>query len=71
LAATSIPAGDDPRPQDAAAIEILRFWASPLGAPQLEFVAFIDGDEASGTCVSRDAEALKASLTRPALTWLQ
>jgi hypothetical protein len=52
------------------ALEMVRHWASPAGAPQLEFVAFLDGDEASGTCVERDAEALKASLTRPALTWL-
>lgn len=53
------------------ALEIVRFWSSPQGAPQLEFVAFLDGDEASGTSTARDAEALKASLARPALTWLQ
>jgi hypothetical protein len=53
------------------AVEIVRYWASPAGAPQLEFVAFLDGDEASGRCTERDAEALKESITRPALTWLQ
>jgi 1-acyl-sn-glycerol-3-phosphate acyltransferase len=53
------------------AVEIVRHWSSPNGAPQLEFVAFLDGDEVSGKCVERDADALKASITRPALTWLQ
>ena len=53
------------------ALEIVRHWASPAGAQQLEFVAFLDGDETTGRCVERDADALKASLTRPALTWLQ
>ncbi len=53
------------------ALEMVRFWASPVGAPQLEFVAFLDGDEKTGTSTERDAEALKASIARPALTWLQ
>jgi len=53
------------------AVEMVRHWASPVGAPQLEFIAFLDGDEGSGTCVERDAAALKASMSRPALTWLQ
>jgi hypothetical protein len=53
------------------AVEIIRHWTSPLGASQLEFVAFLDGDEASGDCVERDAAALKQSLKRPALTWKQ
>lgn len=53
------------------AIEIIRYWGSPAGAPQLEFVAFLDGDEKTGACIERDAAALQASLTRPALTWLQ
>ena len=53
------------------AVEIVRHWASPAGAPQLEFVAFLDGDEVTGRCVERDAGALKDSITRPALTWLQ
>lgn len=53
------------------ALGIVRHWSSPVGAPQLEFIAFLDGDEAAGTCTERDAEALKASITRPALTWRQ
>lgn len=53
------------------ALEIVRFWASPVGVPQLEFVAFLDGDEKAGTCVERGPEALKESISRPALTWLQ
>jgi 1-acyl-sn-glycerol-3-phosphate acyltransferase len=57
--------------QTLPALDIVRFWASPQGAPQLEFVAFLDGDEQSGTCVERDAEALRSTLSRPALTWLQ
>ena len=53
------------------ALEIVRHWSSPAGAPQLEFVAFLDGDEHSGTCVERDAAALAESIKRPALTWKQ
>lgn len=53
------------------AVEIVRHWSSPVGAPQLEFVAFLDGDETTGRCVERDARALRDSITRPALTWLQ
>ena len=53
------------------ALEIVRHWSTPPGAAQLAFVAFLDGDEVTGTCVERDAEALKASINRPALTWLQ
>jgi 1-acyl-sn-glycerol-3-phosphate acyltransferase len=53
------------------AVEIVRHWTTPAGAAQLEFVAFLDGDEAAGTCVERDAAALKASITRSALTWRQ
>jgi len=53
------------------AVDLVRHWTSAVGAPQLEFVAFIDGDDRTGTCVERDAEALKATLVRPALTWLQ
>jgi 1-acyl-sn-glycerol-3-phosphate acyltransferase len=51
------------------AVEIVRHWSSAQGGPQLEFIAFLDGDEIRGTCVERDAEALKGSLSRPALTW--
>jgi len=53
------------------ALEMVRHWTTPAGAAQLEFIAFLDGDEAAGTCTERDAGALKASLTRPALTWRQ
>ena len=53
------------------ALEIVRHWSSPAGAPQLEFVAFLDGNESSGTCVERDAAALTESIKRPALTWKQ
>jgi hypothetical protein len=53
------------------AVEIVRHWTTPAGAAQLEFVAFLDGDEVTGTCVERDAAALKASITRSALTWRQ
>ncbi|HUR56328.1 MAG TPA: 1-acyl-sn-glycerol-3-phosphate acyltransferase [Opitutaceae bacterium] len=53
------------------AVEIVRHWSSPAGAPQLEFIAFLDGDEATGRCIERDAAALQASVSRPALTWLQ
>jgi 1-acyl-sn-glycerol-3-phosphate acyltransferase len=53
------------------ALEIVRHWSSAVGSPQLEFIAFLDGDEAAGRCVERDAEALKGSISRPALTWGQ
>lgn len=53
------------------ALEIVRHWTTPAGAAQLEFVAFLDGDEASGECRVRDERALAESVGRPALTWLQ
>ncbi len=53
------------------ALELVRHWSSPVGSPQLEFVAFLDGDVRSGECVERDPDALKQTLERPALTWLQ
>ncbi|MGH7947125.1 MAG: YiiX/YebB-like N1pC/P60 family cysteine hydrolase, partial [Opitutaceae bacterium] len=53
------------------ALEIVRHWSSPAGAPQLEFVAFLDGDEHTGRCIQRDDSALRESLERPALTWKQ
>ena len=53
------------------ALEIVRHWSSAAGAPQLEFVAFLDGSEITGRCVERDAAALKESIARPALTWRQ
>ena len=57
--------------QTLPALEIVRFWASPVGKPQLEFIAFLDGDEGSGVCTERDAKELEESISRPALTWLQ
>jgi len=51
--------------------EIVRHALSAGGAPPLEVIAFLDGDESTGTCVERDRSALESSLTRPALTWLQ
>lgn len=53
------------------ALEIVRYWSTPEGAAKLEFVGFLDGDERTGQCTERDAEALKASMDRPAFTWLQ
>ena len=53
------------------AVEIVRHWTTPTGAAQLEFVAFLDGDEAAGTCAERDAAALAGSISRSALTWRQ
>lgn len=53
------------------ALEIVRHWTTPAGAAQLEFVAFLDGDEAHGAAAERDAAALAESLDRPAFTWLQ
>ena len=53
------------------AVEIVRHWSTPAGAAQLEFVAFLDGDEVAGVCTERDAVALTKSISRSALTWLQ
>lgn len=53
------------------ALEVVRFWSTPAGSQRLEFIGFLDGSERTGTCVEADAEALKGSITRPALTWLQ
>jgi hypothetical protein len=53
------------------AIEMVRYWASPAGGQQLEFIAFLDGDETTGTCAECDMAALKQTITRPALTWRQ
>ncbi len=57
------------------AIEIVRVWAEESAdgegaGDQFEFVALLDGDEAEGTCIWADAATLRASLVRPALTWL-
>jgi hypothetical protein len=53
------------------AIEIVRAWAEPEGGKvEGDFVAFLDGDERTGKCTWADEAALRASLARPALTWL-
>ncbi len=52
------------------ALEIVRHALSASGAPRIEFITFLDGDESTGTCVERDRSALESSLTRAALTWL-
>jgi 1-acyl-sn-glycerol-3-phosphate acyltransferase len=57
--------------QTLPALEIVRHWTTPAGAAQLEFVAFLDGDDRTVAVAERDASALKETLTRPALTWLQ
>lgn len=54
------------------ALDIVRYWANgaATGNGSLEFVALLDGDETSGTCRWSDAETLRESIDRPALTWL-
>src|SRR5690606_32714107 len=54
------------------ALDIVRYWANgaATGNGSLEFVALLDGDETSGTCRWNDAETLRESIDRPALTWL-
>ena len=61
--------------QTLPAIEIVRVWAEESadgdGAEDpFELIAFLDGDESTGECTWADAAALRESLTRPALTWL-
>lgn len=53
------------------AVEIVRYWSSPVGAQKLEFIGFLDGNEITGSCSERGPEALRDSISRPALTWLQ
>ncbi len=53
------------------ALEIVRHALTPEGRERLEFVALLDGDERAGRAVWADEAVLAASLTRPALTWLQ
>ncbi len=53
------------------ALEIVRYWTTPEGAAKLEFVAFLDGDDRTGTSTERDAAALAETLGRPAFTFLQ
>ncbi len=53
------------------AVEIIRYWTGGQGGAQLEFVAYINGDEKTGKCTWSQAGELAYSLQRPALTWLQ
>ena len=53
------------------ALDIVKFWISPEGGPQLAFVAYLDGDERTGKCEWAGAAELSVSVYRPALTWLQ
>lgn len=57
--------------QTLPAIEIVRAWADATDdAQEWDFVAFLDGNERTGRCTWADEEALRASLKRAALTWL-
>lgn len=53
------------------ALEIVKFWVSPEGGPQLDFVAYLDGNERTGKCEWSGPAMLAWSVNRPALTWLQ
>lgn len=53
--------------QTLPAINIVEAWAT---GDQLEFVAFLDGNERTGKCVWADEATLRESLGRPALTVL-
>lgn len=53
------------------ALNILRQWSAAETSAQWELIEFLDGDEIAGTCQRRDAAALRESMSRPALTWLQ
>lgn len=52
------------------ALEIMRAWATPQGERELDFVAFLDGDEKTGACQWADEATLRESMERPALTWM-
>jgi hypothetical protein len=57
--------------QTLPAIEIVRAWADAEEAEQeWDFVAFLDGNERTGRCTWADEAALRESLGRAALTWL-
>ena len=56
------------------AIELVRKFKeeNQTGDAQLQFIAFVDGDEETGECrVCDDAAAFVQTLDRPALTFLQ
>lgn len=55
------------------AIEIVRKFSTEHQRPerQLEFVAFVDGDEKKGCAEFCDVERFISTLQRPGMTWLQ
>lgn len=55
------------------AVELVRKCCAEHGRPQaeLEFVAFLDGDDRRGTASFKDFRAFEATLKRPGLDWLQ
>lgn len=53
--------------QTLPAIEFVEAWAR---GEDWDFVAMLDGNEATGTCEWGDETTLRESLDRPALTWL-
>lgn len=59
--------------QTLPAIEIVRKFANDrkAGTPQLDLIAFLDGDEKTGACRFLGEEEFVQTLERPALTFLQ
>lgn len=53
------------------ALEIVRYWTTGEGGEKLNFVAYLDGDERTGTCTWSEPGELAFSVNQPALTWLQ
>jgi 1-acyl-sn-glycerol-3-phosphate acyltransferase len=53
------------------AVEIVRYWTTGEGGTKFNFVAYLDGDERTGTCKWSEPGELAWSINRPALTWLQ
>jgi hypothetical protein len=55
------------------AIEMVRKFNAEYGTKdaQLEFVAFLDGDEKSGESEFHDVQAFMKTINRPGMTWLQ
>ncbi len=55
------------------ALEIVRKFSNELGTTnaQLDFIAFLDGDEKKGRAKFGDEKVFIETLRRPALTWLQ
>jgi hypothetical protein len=55
------------------AIEMVRKFNAEYGtaAAQLEFVAFLDGDEKTGESEFHDVDAFMGTVKRPGMTWLQ